>query len=66
MTQCEVLYLAAVYLAYRGGRISRDECERLTSVMREQVPKAVAAVIADNNSKEIAEKIAGALIKIMK
>ena len=60
MTQCEVLYLAAVYLAYRGGRISRDECERLTSVMREQVPKAVAAVIADNNSKEIAEKIAGA------
>lgn len=39
MTQCEVLYLAAVYLAYRGGRISRDECERLTSVMREQVPK---------------------------
>lgn len=62
MTQCEVLYLAAVYLAYRGGRISRDECERLTSVMREQVPKAVAAVIADNNSKEIAEKIAGASI----
>ena len=60
MTQCEVLYLAAVYLAYRGGRISRDECERLTSVMREQVSKAVAAVIADNNSKEIAEKIAGA------
>ena len=60
MTQCEVLYLAAVYLAYRGGRILRDECERLTSVMREQVPKAVAAVIADNNSKEIAEKIAGA------
>ena len=60
MTQCEVLYLAAVYLAYLGGRISRDECERLTSVMREQVPKAAAAVIADNNSKEIAEKIAGA------
>lgn len=60
MTQCEVLYLAAVYLAYHRGRISRDECERLTSVMREQVPKAVAAVIADNNSKEIAEKIAGA------
>ena len=60
VAQCAVLYLIAIYLAEKSGKISREDCVKLCDCFINDVPTALESAINNDNTIKTAEKIAPA------